>query len=54
MVIFIGLTKNIYQNGKYIYYDSTSETVHWYLPVLTGTEIFRSNGQTKMGPKRYS
>ena len=49
MVIFIGLTKNIYQNGKYIYYDSTSEIVHRYLPVLTGTEIFRSNGQTEMG-----
>ena len=49
MVIFIGLTKNIYQNGKYIYYDSTSEIVHRYLPVLTGTEIFCYNGQTETG-----
>ena len=49
MVIFIGLTKNIYQNGKYIYYDSTSEIVHRYLLVLTGTEIFCYNGQTETG-----
>ena len=49
MVIFIGLTKNIYQNGKYIYYDGTFKIVHQYLPVLAGIEIFRSNGQTKTG-----
>ena len=49
MVIFIGLTKNIYQNGKYIYYDGTFKIVHQYLPVLAGIEIFRSNEQTKTG-----
>ena len=49
MVIFIGLTKNIYQNGKCIYYDGTSEIVHQYLLVLTGTEIFCSNEQIEIG-----
>ena len=44
MVSFIGLTKNIYQNGKYIYiyHDGTFEIIHRYLSILTGTKIFCS------------
>ena len=48
MVIFLDLTKNIYQNGKYIYYDGTSKVLHRYLSVLISIEIFRSNKQTEM------
>ena len=48
MVIFLDLTKNIYQNGKYMYYDGTSEVLHRYLSVLISIEIFRSNKQTEM------
>ena len=51
MVIFLDLTKNIYQNGKYIYYDGTSEVLHRYLLVLTDIEIFRSNEQTEIESK---
>ena len=49
MVIFLDLTKNIYQNGKYIYYDGTSKVLHRYLSVLTNIEIFRSNEQNRNG-----
>ena len=48
MVIFLDLAKNIYQNGKYMYYDGTSEVLHRYLSVLISIEIFRSNKQTEM------
>ena len=51
MVIFLDLTKNIYQNGKYIYYVGTSEVLHRYLLVLTDIEIFRSNEQTEIESK---
>ena len=51
MVIFLDLTKNIYQNGKYIYYDGISEILHRYISVLTSIEIFHSNEQTEMESK---
>ena len=51
MVIFLDLTKNIYQNGKYIYYDGTSKVLHRCLSVLISIEIFRSNEQTEMESK---
>lgn len=43
-VAYIDLTKNIYQNGIYIYYDCNPEMAHWYLPVPKYPVLIDKNG----------
>ena len=46
MVIYIGFTKNKYQNDIYIYiyHDGNPEMAHWYLPVPKYFVLMDKNG----------